>query len=43
MTDMGSGYKDTCHNYLTVSCQKRFTHIRLNIFPGNVRPHDVIP
>lgn len=31
---MGSGYKDTCHNYLTINSDTPVTHVRLNIYPG---------
>ena len=33
MSNLGAGYKDTCHTYFTVKDQGPFTHIRLNIFP----------
>ena len=31
---MGAGYKTTCHNYHTATKLERWTHIRLNIYPG---------
>ncbi|RXM31036.1 hypothetical protein EOD39_7321 [Acipenser ruthenus] len=31
------GYVDTCHNYFPVSSQQRWTHIRLNLYPGDKR------
>jgi len=36
MTEMKPGYSDTCHNYLSVTYPHRVTHIRLNIYPGNI-------
>lgn len=33
MTEMGSGKPETCHNILAVSSKKRWTHVRLNIYP----------
>ncbi|KAM9316419.1 putative inactive allantoicase [Gastrophryne carolinensis] len=33
MTALKPGYQETCHNYFQVSSGKRWTHVRLNIFP----------
>ncbi|XP_078255343.1 allantoicase [Rhinoraja longicauda] len=33
MTILQPGYVDTCHNYFPVQQQKRWTHIRLNMYP----------
>lgn len=33
LTDLQPGYKTSCHNYFTSKCRRRFTHIRLNIYP----------
>lgn len=34
MSKMQAGYKPSCHNYFEVSNKQRFTHVRLNMFPG---------
>ena len=33
MTDLGSGFKDTCRSFFPVVTGGPFTHVRLNIFP----------
>ncbi|KAM5165089.1 putative inactive allantoicase [Mantella aurantiaca] len=33
MTALKPGYDESCHNYFHVSSRKRWTHIRLNIYP----------
>ncbi|XP_071793743.1 allantoicase-like [Asterias amurensis] len=33
VTPLQPGYKDTCHNYFTVNSTKRWTHLRLNMYP----------
>ena len=32
-TPLGPGYLDTCHTYVPVKDQRRYTHIRFNMFP----------
>lgn len=27
------GYSDSCHNYFEITCERRVTHLRLNMFP----------
>ncbi|XP_030626877.1 allantoicase [Chanos chanos] len=33
VTELKPGYSDSCHNYFTVTSPRRFTHLRLNMFP----------
>ncbi|XP_043926417.1 probable allantoicase [Protopterus annectens] len=33
MSKLQPGYTDTCHNYFPVTAQRRWTHIRLNLYP----------
>lgn len=34
LTQLQPGYQTSCHNYFECSKKKKFTHIRLNIYPG---------
>nr|XP_014350414.1 PREDICTED: probable allantoicase isoform X3 [Latimeria chalumnae] len=34
MTELKPGYIDCSHNYFSVNSQQRWTHIRLNVYPG---------
>lgn len=33
MTEARPGYRDTCHTYIPTTGRKRWTHIRLNVYP----------
>ncbi|KAK7072847.1 hypothetical protein SK128_007825 [Halocaridina rubra] len=33
MTEARPGYRDTCHTYISTTVKKRWTHIRLNVYP----------
>lgn len=33
MSKLRPGYADTCHHYFPISAQRRWTHIRLNLYP----------
>lgn len=40
MTELKPGKPASSHNYFPVDSQQRWTHVRLNIFPGK---YDVAP
>ncbi|XP_023680647.2 allantoicase [Paramormyrops kingsleyae] len=33
VSDLRPGFSDTCHNYFSVCCLRRVTHLRLNVYP----------
>ncbi|XP_069461111.1 probable inactive allantoicase isoform X2 [Ambystoma mexicanum] len=41
MVELKAGYPDISHNYFPVSSEQRWTHIRLNIYPGTGRANDM--
>lgn len=36
VTMLKPGYSDSCHNFFSVLYPHRVTHIRLNMYPGNI-------
>ncbi|XP_074144163.1 putative inactive allantoicase isoform X2 [Sminthopsis crassicaudata] len=39
MEEIKPGYSGSNHNYFSISSPQRWTHLRLNIFPGNIGTH----